>query len=89
MLTLPYLTLLDRHSLWFSCKMPEPKKEKAGVLSNYERQNTQKLYTEGGVVFGSVRNLVKTSSLLVSKVRQFSHSNTSYTKFTLAARKFK
>ena len=39
--------------------------------------------------FGSVRNLSKASRLPVSKVRQFLHSKDSYTKFTLAARKFK
>ena len=37
---------------------------------------------------GTVRNLVKSSTLSVSKVRQFLHSKSSYTKFTLATRKF-
>ena len=36
-----------------------------------------------------MRNLVKASSLSVSKVRQFLHSKPFYTKFTLATRKFK
>ena len=36
-----------------------------------------------------MRNLVKASNLPVSKVRQFLHSKPSYTKFTLATRKFK
>ena len=36
-----------------------------------------------------MRNLVKASNLSVSKVRQFVHSKHSYTKFTLATRKFK
>ena len=36
-----------------------------------------------------MRNLVKDSNLSVSKVRQFLHSKRSYTKFTLATRKFK
>ena len=36
-----------------------------------------------------MRNLVKTSNLSVSKVRQLLHSKPSYTKFTLATRKFK
>ena len=35
------------------------------------------------------RNLVKASTLSVSKVRQFLHSKPSYTKFTFATRKFK
>ena len=36
-----------------------------------------------------MRNLVKTSNLSVSNVRQFLHSKPSYTKFTFATRKFK
>ena len=36
-----------------------------------------------------MRNLVKASNLSVSKVRHFLHSKPSYTKFTLARRKFK
>ena len=42
-----------------------------------------------GDVFGSVRNLVKTSNLPVSKVRQLLHSKLSYTQLTLATRKIK
>ena len=48
----------------------------------------QRLYTQGGAAYGSVRNLVKASSLSVSKVRQFLHSKPSYSKFTLATQKF-
>ena len=69
--------------------MPKLKKEDAGSLSKYERQKLQRLYTQGAAAFGSVRNLAKASRLPVSKVRQFLHSKDSYTKFTLAARKFK
>ena len=69
--------------------MPKLKKEEAGSLSKYERQKLQRLYTQGAAAFGSVRNLSKASRLPVSKVRQFLHSKDSYTKFTLAARKFK
>ena len=69
--------------------MPKLKIEEAGSLSKYERQKLQRLYTEGAAAYGSVRNLAKASSLPVSKVRQFLHSKASYTKFTLAARKFK
>ena len=47
------------------------------------------MYTQGAAAYGSVRNLSKASRLPVSKVRQFLHSKDSYTKFTLAARKFK
>ena len=68
--------------------MPKLKKEEAGSLSKYERQKLQGLYTQGAA-YGSVRNLAKASRLPVSKVRQFLLSKDSYTKFTLAARKFK
>ena len=69
--------------------MPKLKIKEAGSLSKYEHQKLQRLYMQGAAVYGSVRNLAKTSSLLVSKVRQLLHSKDSYTKFTLAARKFK
>ena len=69
--------------------MPKLKKEEAGSLSKYERQKLQRLYTQAAAAYGSVRNLAKGSRLPVSKVRQFLYSKASYTKFTLAARKFK
>ena len=69
--------------------MPKPKREEAESLSKSERQKLQRLYTQGGAAYGSVRNLVKTSRLSVSKVRQFLHSKPPYTKFNLATRKFK
>ena len=69
--------------------MPKLKREEAGSFSKCERQKLQRLYTQGGAAYGSVRNLAKASNLSVSKVRQFLHSNSSYTKITLATRKFK
>ena len=69
--------------------MPKLKKEEAGSLSKYERQKLQRLYTQGSAAYGSVCNLAKTSILSVSKVRQFLYSKASYTKSTLATRKFK
>ena len=69
--------------------MPKLKREEAGSLSKSERQMLQRLYTLGGAAYGSVRNSVKASNLSVSKVRHFLHSKPSYTKFTLATRKFK
>ena len=69
--------------------MPKLRREGAGSLSKSERQKLQRLYTEDGAADGSVRNLVKASNLSVSKVRQFLHSKYSYTKSTLATRKFK
>ena len=69
--------------------MPKLKREEVGPLSKSERQRLQRLYTQGGAAYGSVRNLVEASNLSVSKVRPFLHSKPSYTKFTLATRKFK
>ena len=69
--------------------MPKLKIEEAGSLSKYEIQKLQRLYTQSAAAYDSVHNLAKASRLPVSKVRQFLHSKDSYTKFTLAARKFK
>ena len=69
--------------------MPKLKREEAGSLSKSEPQKLQRLYTQGGANYGSVLNLVKASNLSVSKVRQFLHSKPSFTKLTLATRKFK
>ena len=87
--TLLYLTLLIYLRLRFWIRMPKLKREEAGSLSKSERQKLQRLYRQGVAAYGSVRNLVKASNLTVSNVRQFLHSKPSYTKFTLAARKFK
>ena len=69
--------------------MPKLKIEEAESFSKYERKKLQRLYTQGAAAYGSVRNLPKASRLPVSKVRQFLHSKTSYTKITLATHKFK
>ena len=69
--------------------MPKLKREEAGSLSKCERQKRQRLYTQGGAAYGSVRNLVKASNLSVSEVRQFLHSKPSYTNFTPSTRNFK
>ena len=69
--------------------MPNLKREEAGSLSKSERQKLQRLYIQGGAACGSVRNLVKARNLSESKVRQFLHSEPSYTKFTFATRKLK
>ena len=69
--------------------MPKLKREESGSLSKSEPQKLQRLYTQGGAAYGSMRNLVKASNLSVSKVRQFLLSKPSYTKLTLATRKFK
>ena len=69
--------------------MPKLRREEAGFLSKSERQKLQRLYKQGGAVYGSMRNLVKASNLSVSKLRQFLHSKPSYTKSTLATRRFK
>ena len=69
--------------------MPKLKIQETGSLSKYERKKLQRLYTRGPAAYGSVGNLAKASRLPVSKVRQFLHSNASYTKFTLATRIFR
>ena len=71
--------------------MPKLKREreKAGSFSKAERQKLQRRYTEVDAAYGSVRNLGKDSKLSVSKVRPILHSEPSYTKITLATRKFK
>ena len=58
--------------------MPKLKKEEAGSFSKSEHQKLQRLYTQGGAAYGSLRNLVKASNLSVSKVRQFLHPKPSY-----------
>ena len=69
--------------------MPKLEREEARSFSKLERQKLQRLYRQSGAAYGSVRNLVKASNLSVSKVRPYLHSKLSYTKFTLATRKFK
>ena len=86
--TLLYSTLLVYPRLRIWNKMPKPQKEETECLSIYERQKLQRFSTQCGAAFGSVRSLVKASSLPVSTVIQFLHSNPSYTKVTPAARKF-
>ena len=68
--------------------MPKLKIEEAGSLSKFERQKLQSLHTQGAGAYGSVPNFAKISRLPVSKVRAFLHSKVSYTKFTLATKKF-
>ena len=87
--TLLYLTPLVNIRLWLWIRMPKLKREEAGSLSKSECQKLQRLYTQNGAAYGSVRNLVKAINLSVSKVRQFLHSKPSVTKFTLTTHKFK
>ena len=68
--------------------MSKQKIEEAASLSKYQRQEVQKLYTQGAAAYGSVRNLAKASILAVSKEKPFLFSKASYTNFTLATRKF-
>ena len=69
--------------------MSRVKKEELGSLSKSERQKLQRLYRQGFAAYGSVRNLAKAAKLSASKVREFLHPKTSYTRFTQATRKFK
>ena len=61
-------------------------REESGSLPKSERHKLKTLYTQGGAAYRCVRNLLKASTLSVSKVRQFLHSKRSYTKFALATR---
>ena len=72
-----------------STTTPKVKKEELGSISKSERKKLQRLYTQGFAAYGSVRNLAKAAKLSPSKVREFQHSKTSYTRFTQATRKFK
>ena len=72
----------------FSTRMPKLKIEEARSTSKYESQKLQRRYTQGAAAYGSIRNFAKASRLPVPKVRQFLHSKDSFTKFTLATRKF-
>ena len=69
--------------------MPQPRREENESLSNYEHPKLQRPYKKGHAAYGSVRNLVKATNLPVSKLRQFLHPKLSYTKPTVATRKFK
>ena len=87
-----YFTLLDAAGISPSLVFNQNAKAKdrgSWVLLMYERHKLQRLYTQSAAAYGSLRNLSKASRLPVSKVRQFLHSKDSYTRFTLAARKFK
>ena len=48
-----------------------------------------KIVHTSGAGFGSARNVLKTSSLLVAKMKQFLHLQPTYTEFTLVTRKLK
>ena len=69
--------------------MPKAKREEAGSLSKIERQKMYRLYREGCAASGSVRNLVKPFNPPVPTLKQFLHWKPSFTKFTLATRKFR
>ena len=87
-----YFTLLDAAGISATLILNHNAKAKergSWSLSKSERQKLQRLYTQGGAAYGSARKIVRASNLSVSKVRQFLHSKASYTKFTLATRKFK
>ena len=69
--------------------MSKTMREETGSFSKYNHQKLQRLYTQGGSLYRSVQNLVKTSRLPASKVRQFLHRKRSHTKFTFAMRNFR
>ena len=88
-----YFTLLDAPGLSPTLVLNQNLKAKERgrmvSLSKYEHQKLQRLYMHCSDAYGFVRNLVKTSILRKSKVRQFLNSKHLWTKFTLALRKIK
>ena len=89
MFTLLYLTQLASLPTLLSRVMQRVKKEEPGSLSKSERQNLPRLYTQRSAADASVRNLAEAAKLSPSKVREFLHSKTSFTRFTQATPKFK
>ena len=87
-----YFTLLDPAGISATLILNQNaklKREDAWSLSKSDRQKLQRLYTQGGAAYGSLRKSVKASSISVSRDRQFLFSKPPYTKFTLATRNFK
>ena len=84
-----YLTQLASLPTLLSKVMPRVRKKEPGSLSKSERQNLQRLYTQGFVAYGSARNLTNAAKLFPSKVSKNLHSKTSYTRFTQATPKIK
>ena len=89
MLTLLYLIQPASLPTLLSTVMSRVKKEEPGSHSKSERQKLQKLYTQGFAAYGSVRNFAKAAKLSPSKVRKFSHSKASYTRYKQATPEFK
>ena len=87
-----YFTLLDAAgkspTLFMNQICQSQREKKLGPFQKKDHQKLQRLYTQGSVAYGSVRNFVRASKLSVSKMRQFFHSKPSYIKFTLATLEF-
>ena len=62
--------------------MRKPKGKEAGSFPIFERQKLQRIYRQGGAIYGSQRNLVETSNLTVSKKRTFLNIKAAYAIFT-------
>ena len=89
MFILHYLAQPVSPPTYLSTLMPRVKKKELGSLSKSERQKLQILQTHGFAAYGSVRSLAKAAKLSPSGVREFLHSETSYTRLTQATRKIK
>ena len=63
-------------------------KKKLDPFQNLQK-NRQGFHSRGHSAHGTLQNLAKTSKLVFSKFRKFSHPKDSHTKFTLATRKLK
>ena len=90
-----YFTLLDAASITpgINVNSHAKSKERAAwiLFKNWTKKKLQRLYTQGFAAYGLVLReiLAKATKLSPSKVREFLHSKTSYTRFPQATRKFK
>ena len=69
--------------------MPWLKKEEIRSLSKSEQQKLHRFYGQGFAAYGSVHSLAEVAKLSPAKVKECLPSNSSYTEFTRATRKFK
>ena len=69
--------------------MPNRQKEEIGCLSKFERQKLHRFRMQGFAANALVHNLARAAKFSPARVRNFSKSKSTYTKFTQLKRKFK
>ena len=75
--------------IFLSTIMRRLEKEEIRFLSRFEQHKLHHFYMQMFAASGLVCNLVKAAKLSPTKVIDFLHSKSSYTRFTQATRKFK